>query len=96
MKIINFDKMGSTDKYSLELVWIAYNQSTKGLQEIFEIGYNLNSGYVYIALENGVSIASCFGDTVDYIVSDYKDGTEYFLDTYEEAVEKLKETYEKV
>ena len=80
MEIINFDKMGSSDKYSLELVWKAYNDIRLN-EEIFEIGFNLNSGYVYIALENGV----------DYIVSDYEDGTEYFLDTYEEAEEKLEE-----
>ena len=90
MEIINFDKMGSSDKYSLELVWKAYNDIRLN-EEIFEIGFNLNSGYVYIALENGVSIASCFGQAVDYIVTDYEDGTEYFLDTYEEAEEKLEE-----
>ena len=83
--------MGYSDKKSLELVWMAYNYNTKGLEEIFEIGFNLDSGYVYIALENGVSIASNFGQAVDYIVTDYEDGTEYFLDTYEEAEEKLEE-----
>ena len=28
MEIYNFDNMGSLDKKSLELVWIAYNKNT--------------------------------------------------------------------
>jgi hypothetical protein len=55
------------------------------------VGFNQNSGYVYIALENGIQIASCFGQSVDYIVYDFNDGEEYFFDNYEEA-EKLLET----
>jgi len=95
MKIINFDSMGSSDKKSLELVWTAYN-NTSWNEEIFEIGFNLNSGYVYIALENGISIASCFGQSVDYIVTDYETGDEFFLDTYEEAETKLEKLNERV
>jgi hypothetical protein len=44
------------------------------------------SGYVYIALENGISIASCFGQDVDYIKYDFETGEELFFDTYEEAI----------
>ena len=88
MEIINFDKMGSSDKYSLELVWKAYNDIRLN-EEIFEIGFNLNSGYVYIALENGVSIASCFGQEVDFIVTDHENSKEHFFDSYEEADAKL-------
>lgn len=94
MKIHNYENMGSLDKKSLELVWKAYND-TRLNEEIFEIGFNLSSGYVYIALENGVSIASCFGQSVDFIVTDYENGDEFFCDTYEEAetkLEKLNET----
>ena len=57
-------------------------------EEIMEIGFNPNSGYVYIALENGVSICSCMGSDVEYLVTDFEDGEEYFLDTYEEAITK--------
>lgn len=57
-------------------------------EEIMEIGFNPNSGYVYIALENGVSICSCLGSDVEYLVTDFEDGEEYFLDTYEEAITK--------
>jgi hypothetical protein len=51
-----------------------------------ECGFNLNSGYVYIALENGVCIASCFGQSVDYIVTDFETGEESFYDSYNEAI----------
>lgn len=95
MKIHNYENMGSLDKKSLELVWKAYND-TRLNEEIFEIGFNLSSGYVYIALENGVSIASCFGQPVDYIVTDYNNGEEFFLDTYDEAYNKLEKLNETV
>ena len=95
MKIHNYENMGSLDKKSLELVWKAYND-TRLNEEIFEIGFNLSSGYVYIALENVVSIASCFGQSVDYIVTDYNNGEEFFFDTYDEAYKKLKKLNETV
>ena len=95
MKIHNYENMGSLDKKSLELVWKAYND-TRLNEEILEIGFNLGSGYVYIALENGVQIASCFGQPVDYIVTDYNNGEEFFFDTYDEAYKKLKKLNETV
>ena len=95
MKIHNYENMGSLDKKSLELVWKAYND-TRLNEEIFEIGFNLSSGNVYIALENGVSIASCFGQSVDYIVTDYNNGEEFFFDTYDEAYNKLEKLNETV
>jgi hypothetical protein len=49
------------------------------------IGFNNNSGYVYIALENGISICSMLGCNVEYLVTDFNNGQEYFFDTYEEA-----------
>ena len=57
-------------------------------------GFNTSSGYVYIALENGVTIASCFGQDVDYISIDYDSGEEYFFDDYEQCLEcNLKPIY---
>jgi len=50
-----------------------------------EIGFNTSSGYVYIALGNGVQIASCFGQDVEYIVTDYNSGEEHYFESYEEA-----------
>jgi hypothetical protein len=59
-------------------------------EEIMEdgIGFNPNSGYVYIALENGISICSMLGRDVEYLVTNFEDGEEYFFDTYEEAEAK--------
>ena len=48
------------------------------------IGFNPNSGYVYIALENGVSICSMLGRDVEFLVADVY-GEEYFFNTYQEA-----------
>jgi hypothetical protein len=49
------------------------------------VGFNPNSGYVYIALENGVTICSMLGNEVEYLVTNFDTGNEYFFDTYEEA-----------
>jgi len=54
-------------------------------ETIMGIGFNPNSGYVYIALENGISICSCMGHQVDYLAVNFNNGEETFYDTYEEA-----------
>ena len=51
MKIHNYDKMGSTDKLSFHKAWKAYMDNTNGNEEIFEMGFNPNTGYAYIALK---------------------------------------------
>lgn len=73
----------------LSKVWSAYAKFTAG-DDIMAIGFNSSSGYVYIALENGVTIASMLGRSVDYIVTDYNTGEEYFYKTYKTAENKLK------
>lgn len=50
------------------------------------VGFNPNSGYVYIALENGISICSSMGQDVEYLVTNFDNGKEDFYDTYEEAL----------
>lgn len=54
-------------------------------ETIFEIGFNANSGYVYIALENMISICSMLGRDVEYLVMDFEND-ETFFDTYDDAV----------
>lgn len=54
-------------------------------EEIMAIGFNPHSGYVYIALENGISICSCMGHQVDYLVTNTYNGEETFYDTYKDA-----------
>lgn len=77
-------KLGSSDYESYLLVHRAYRDYAFG-EEIMEIGFNTSSGYVYIALENVIQIASCFGQEVDYIVYDFETGDEHFFGTYDEA-----------
>ena len=86
----DLDIMGSSDIESMHKVIEAYRKLDNN-EWIMEggTGFNTNSGYVYIALENGISICSCFGQSVDYLVTDYEDGEESFFDTYEEAEEYL-------
>jgi hypothetical protein len=58
------------------------------------VGFNANSGYVYIALEDGITIASMLGRDVEYLVTDYNDGEEFFFDTYKEALDHVMDSYQ--
>jgi len=72
----------------LSKCFAAYAEFTPN-EEIIEIGFNPNSGYVYISLEHySISICSMVGCDVEYLVTDFEDGEEYFFDSYEDAVEK--------
>ncbi len=93
MEIYNLDNPAYLEAKGLAKVWKAYYKNA-AREEIMEVGFNQNSGYVYIALHNGISIASAFGQSVDYIVTNMDDGEEYFLDSYSEAENKLEKLYE--
>jgi hypothetical protein len=82
------NRLGTSDLRSLEKVLQAYRENAHR-EEIEDIGFNENSGYVYIYLENGISICSCFGHDVEYLVTDFEDGEETFFDDYEEAINNL-------
>jgi hypothetical protein len=56
-------------------------------EDIMEIGFNPNSGYTYIALENGISICSYMGNSIEFLVTDFNTGEEMFFDSYGEAIE---------
>jgi len=82
------ESLGSADFQSWLLIQEAYkNNAFK--EEIMECGFNTNSGYVYIALENGICIASSFGQAVDYIITDFETGEESFFDTYQDAIKNI-------
>lgn len=83
------NELGTSDFESSLLVQEAYRDYAFG-EDIMEYGFNKNSGYVYIALENGVTIASCFGQSVDYITNDFETEEEYFFDEYKQALNSLK------
>jgi hypothetical protein len=76
---------------------VAYCEAI-GLSKVFEayanigedimeggIGFNSNSGYIYIALENGISICSMLGREAEFLVTNFEDGEESFFDKYEDA-----------
>jgi hypothetical protein len=84
----NLSELGSADLESLALVIKAYKENAIK-EEILETGFNLNSGYVYIALENGITIASCFGNDVEYITTNFESGEETFTENYFEALQLL-------
>jgi len=69
----------------LSKVWGAYAENCSG-EDITEVGFNSNSGYVYMSLENGVQICSMLGRDVEYLVTDFETGEEKFFEEYEEAI----------
>lgn len=90
MKSLEIHNIGSyiavCEANGLAKVFQAYADNTP-TEDIMEVGFNPNSGYVYIALENGVQIASAFGRDVEFIVVDFETGEEHFLSSYDEAME---------
>jgi hypothetical protein len=80
------NKMGSSDIESIDIVIKAYKKYANG-ENIEFSGFNTQSGYVYIALSNGVQIISNFGQEVEFLINDYQTEEEVFLDTYTEALE---------
>ena len=83
MKIHGFkyDCISACEAIGLAKCFEAYGNECPS-EVIMEAGFNENSGYVYIALENGISIASCMGQRVEYIVTDFDTGEELFFDNY--------------
>jgi hypothetical protein len=85
------NKLGISDLHSFTLCLQAYNDSASiRSEEISHIGYNNQTGYVGIELENGIRIASCFGRPVEYITTTYEqdEDTDYetFHETYDQAL----------
>ncbi len=66
---IEFPTLYGSDLVSAALVVTALSQVPEQV-DISHCGFNEHSCNVYITLENGVTIASCFGQRVEYIVSD--------------------------
>ena len=63
----------------------AYANECAG-EDIMSVGFNPNSGYVYIALECGVQICCCMGNDVEFLVTNSEDGEEMFFSNYAEAI----------
>jgi hypothetical protein len=95
MKMYNLDNPAYLEAKGLAKVWKAYYKNASR-EDIMEVGFNEQTGYVYIALEYGIQIASAFGQSVEFIVTDMENGEEFFYDSYTEAETKLSELYETV
>ena len=78
---IEFPPLYGSDLVSAALVVTALSQVPEPV-DIMCCGYNPLSGNVYIALENGITIASCFGQSVEYTVTNPNTGEEKFYDSY--------------
>lgn len=82
------DSLAHLEAKGMSKVWMAYADNCAG-EYIMEVGFNSQSGYVYIALENGVCIGSNTGGDVEYIVTDFNNGDEFFFDDYETALKQM-------
>lgn len=82
---LNSDGIAYCEAKGLGRCFAAYAENCAG-EEIMSIGFNPNSGYTYIALENDVQICSMLGGGVEYVRTSPKDGDEIFFDTYGEAL----------
>jgi hypothetical protein len=74
-------------------IWAAYAEFCSG-EEIMEEGFNVNSGYVYLALENGIQIACAFGQEVEFFGYDHYTEKEVCFYSFYELIEHLERDYQ--
>lgn len=86
----NLNNPAYLEARSLARVWEAYAENCSR-EDITEIGFNDQTGYVYIALEFGIDIISKFGQDVEYLVTDFETGEEFFEETFEDAEATLED-----
>ena len=78
--------LGASDMRSLIIILQTYNNDYKIKSNgIEDIGFNTNSGYVWLLLGDGITIVSCFGQSVEFMTIDSR-GNEIFHDTYYDAI----------
>lgn len=91
---MNFDVYNLTSNIAyceamgLSKCFEAYANECAG-EDILCVGFNSNSGYVYIALESGVQICSMLGRDVEFICTDFENGDETFHSNYEQALNSI-------
>lgn len=89
MEIINLsESICYLEAVGLSKVFAAYAENATE-EEINSIGFNKNSGYIYIYLENGLTICSCLGNEVEYLVCNLETEEEEFYTNYNEAINNL-------
>jgi hypothetical protein len=84
---ISNDGPAYCEAIGLSKVFAAYAELNGSTDFITEggVGFNPNSGYIYIALESGICICSCIGRDVEYLVTNFETGEETFFSSYDEA-----------
>lgn len=86
---INSDGPSYCEAIGISKVFAAYAEVCNE-QIMYEcVGFNDHSGYVYIGLECGITIASCMGQNVEYITTDFYTGDEHFFNSFDDAMEFL-------
>ena len=88
--MINFadflNTLGSSDLESLQIILNTYNEDYEiRSNDIEDVGFNKFSGYVWLLLENGITIVSCFGQSAEFLTIDNR-GNEVFHENYYEAI----------
>lgn len=79
------DSIAHCEAMGLSKILSCYATSCAG-ETIESIGFNPNSGYTYLALENGIQIVSMLGRDVEFLTVQSTDGCERWHDSYEEAL----------
>ena len=78
--------LGGSDLESLRIILDTYNSDYEiRKNDIEDVGFNTQTGNVWLLLSNGIVICSCFGQETSFISYDIK-GEELEFDSYEEAV----------
>jgi hypothetical protein len=78
--------LGASDMKSLNIILQTYNNDYKIKSNgIEDIGFNTNSGYVWLLLGDGITIVSCFGQSAEFLVTEFS-GRETFYDNYYDAI----------
>lgn len=84
MVITENTSLAYTEAIGLSKCFKAYAKYFAG-EDILEVGFNENSGYVYIALEfDSLAIASLSGNDVEFIYTDTETGEETFYESFED------------
>jgi hypothetical protein len=78
--------LGASDLESLQIILNTYNQDYEiRSNDIEDLGFNKFSGYAWLLLNNGITIVSCFGQSAEFLVTEFS-GKETFYDNYYEAI----------
>lgn len=84
MEVHNLNSVALYEARGLAKCWEAYSQNATH-EEVMVMGFNDQTGYVYLMLENGITICSQFGKDVEFIIFDCEADEELFFDDYDEA-----------